>query len=237
MSDTALITFPSAGQNTLALFLAAQSQALGDSHHEILNEIARATTERGWVPPPDALIAKLVDHGGLARDKLADALADLVHRRLVTLADGGQAFTAFLGCVSLVPTPHRAHLANGIDLYVHGGLELLAVNSMLLRPVDAFTRCPVTGKELKLTIADEAISKAEPSGISGFMAEWDGFEPLADVAARSPLFADDEAMEKWVAENPAIKGTELPGDLLLWVGMEAAKQLGELRFKLIGHHG
>lgn len=235
MSAAALITFPAAGDNTLTRFLGAQAKELGTTHQEILNEVARAVSERGWVQPADGLVARLVDQAGIARDKLEAAMKDLVFRRLISLDASGQRIVGLLGSVSLDPTPHRAHLHTGIDVYVHGGMELLAVNSMFLRPVDVFTRCPVTGRELKLSIADEAVVRAEPSGISGFMAEWDGVEPLEQVAARSPLFADDAAMDRWVADHPGLAGTELPGDLLLWVGMEAAKSLGGLRFKLIGH--
>ena len=237
MSDTALITFPPAGDKTLAQFLSAQAKELKDTHHELLNEIARAIGERGWIQPIDAVIAKLVEQDGLNRDKLTAAIQDLVYRRLLVLDDTKTRFAGFLGSISFLPTAYRAHLDNGIDVYTYGGMELLAVHSTLLKPVDVFTKCPVTNKELKLTIDKEQVVDTNIAGISGFMAEWDGSESLFDVAARSPLFADDAAMDKWVAQNPTFKGTELPGDLLLWVGMEAAKQLGGLRFKLIGHQG
>jgi len=237
MSDTALITFAPAGDKTLAQFLGAQAKELKDVHHELLNEIARAIAERGWIQPIDAVVNKLVEQDGINRDKLKGAIADLVHRRLLVLDETQTRFAGFLGSISFTPTAYRAHLDNGIDVYTYGGMELLAVNSTLLKRVDVFTRCPITNAELELTIVKEQIVDTNIAGISGFMAEWDGSESLFDVAARSPLFADDAAMEKWVAQNPSIKGTELPGDLLLWVGMEAAKQLGGLRFKLIGHQG
>lgn len=235
MSNTALINFPSAGDKTLAQFLKAQAVELGDVHKDLLNEIARAVAERGWVQARDALLRKLVDREGLDRTKVTDAIDELIRRRLIMFDDSGQRITGFLGNISLGHTPHRAHLEGGIDIFVFGAMELLTLNSTLLKPVDAFTRCPVTDKKLRLRIVDEAIVDASPSGISGFVAEWDGVAPLAAVAAHSPLFADDEAMERWVSQHGDVKGTELPGDLLLWVGMEAAKQLGGLRFKLIGH--
>jgi len=237
MTDTALISFPSAGDKTLALFLAAQAKELKDTHHELLNEIARAITERGWIQPIDAIVEKLVEQDGLKKDNVVAAIGELVHRRLLSLDDSKQRFVGFLGSISFTPTDFRAHLDNGIDVYTYGGMELLAVNSTLLKPVDVFTKCPVTGHDLKLSIAKEQITESNHAGICGFMAEWDGVAPLSQVAASSPLFYDDEAMDKWLALHPDVKGTELPGDLLLWVGMEAAKQLGGLRFKLIGHHG
>ena len=91
-------------------------------------------------------------------------------------------------------------------------------------------------REIKLHIANEQIVDTNIQGISGFIAEWDGQTPLASVAGNSPLFASDEDLEKWEKQNPTVKGLGLPGDLLLWVGMQAAQQLGAMRFKLIGHH-
>jgi len=237
MSHAELITFPPAGDKTLVQFLNAQGAALEDTHHELLNEIARAISERGWVQPVAAIVDKVVDMGGVNRDKVVTALGDLVRRRLLLLDETQTRFAGFLGSISFATTAYRAHLDNGIDVFTYGGMELLAINSTLLRPVKVFARCPVTKKDLELTIANEEVVDTNIAGISGFMAEWNGSESLFAVAARSPLFADDAAMEWWVRQNPNIKGTELPGDLLLWVGMEAAKRLGALRFKLIGHHG
>lgn len=237
MAHAELLTFPSAGDKTLVNYLAAQGAELQDAHHELLNEIARAITERGWIQPIAAIVEKVVDHSGLSRAKVITALVDLVRRRLVHLNEAQTHFAGFLGSISFAPTAYRAHLDNGIDVHTYGGMELLAINSTLLRPVDVFARCPVTKKDLKLTIVNEEVVDTNIGGISGFMSEWNGSESLFAVAARSPLFADDAAMEWWVKQNPNIKGTELPGDLLLWVGMEAAKRLGALRFKLIGHQG
>lgn len=236
MSDVTRMRFPSAGEKTLASFFEAQGRELKDAHHEVLNEIARALTERGWVLPIEQLVARLVEQSHLQEHKLRAAIEDLVFRHLLTLDATGTRVTGFLGCYSLDHTPHRALLANGIDVHVHGGFELLTVNSTLLKSVDVFSICPMTHTPLRLRIEKEQIVDASPSGISGFMAEWDGVEPLAAVAARSPLFADDDAAAHWHALNPGIRGTELPGDLLLWIGMEAARQLGSVRFRLIGHH-
>jgi len=237
MSDTALFTVPAAGDKTLATFYTEVAKGLKDVHHELLNEIARAITERGWIQPVDAVAARISDQGGFALDKVKGAIGELVQRRLLTLDEAGQKFTGFLGAISFTPTGHRAHLETGVDVYTHGGMELLSVNSTLLKPVDVFTKCPVSGKEIRLRIDKEQIVDANIAGVSGFLAEWDGSSSLAELAARSPLFASDEELEKWTKDNPGVKGLELPGDLLLWVGMQAAQQLGALRFKLVGHHG
>lgn len=235
MSDI-LFTVPSNGDKTLANFYEQVGKDLKDVHHELLNEIARAITERGWIQPVDAVVARVADQGGFSVDKVKGAIVDLSHRRLLTIDETGQKFVGFLGSISFVPTPHRAHLESGVDVYTYGGMELLAVNSTLLKPVDCFTKCPISGKEIRLRVDKETIVDTNIGGISGFLAEWDGQTPLASQAANSPLFASDEEMETWGKQNPSVKGTELPGDLLLWVGMQAAQRLGALRFKLIGHH-
>ncbi|MFO0750196.1 MAG: organomercurial lyase [Myxococcota bacterium] len=231
-----LFSVPSAGDKTLANFYEVVGKDLKDVHHELLNEIARAITERGWIQPVDAVVARLVDQGGFAADKVKNAIAELAQRRLLTIDETGNRFAGFLGSISFTPTPHRAHLETGVDVYTHGGMELLAVNSTLLKPVDVFTKCPISGKDIRLKIANEQIIDTNIQGISGFLAEWDGQTPLASVAANSPLFASDDDLEKWEKQNASVKGLALPGDLLLWVGMQAAQKLGALRFKLIGHH-
>jgi len=231
-----LFSVPPAGDKTFASFYAEVGRSLKDVHHELLNELARAITERGWIQPVDAIVARLEDSGGFSKDKVRAAIAELQNKRLLTLDDTSARFTGFLGAISFVPTPHRAHLATGVDVYTHGGMELLTVNSTLLKAVDVFTKCPVSGKEIRLRVDKEQIVDSNIAGISGFVAEWDGSAPLEQVAADSPLFASDDDLEQWEKANPHVRGLALPGDLLLWVGMQAAQQLGALRFKLIGHH-
>lgn len=232
-----LFSVPPAGDKTVANFFTEVGKGLKDVHHELLNEVARAITERGWIQPIENVVAKVVDQGGFTSEKVKAAVADLVQRRLLTLDESGTKLTGFLGAISFIPTAHRAHLETGVDVYTHGGMELLAVNSALLKPVDVFTKCPMSGKEIRLRIDKEQIVDANIAGISGFIAEWDGSSSLVDLAAKSPLFASDDDLEKWEKQNAGTKGLALPGDLLLWVGMQAAQQLGALRFKLVGHHG
>lgn len=234
MPETSLIRVPQRGDNTLAYYLGELSDVFEEEHRELLNEIARACTERGWVQPVAAMIDKLVDAGS-DRYRLTSALDDLIYRRLVDV--DGERFTGFLGGIALFPTQHRAQLPSGIAMYAHGGMELLTFESTLLKPVTVQSRCPVTELPLKLVIANEEIIDASPRGIAGFVCDWDGQERLAEVAARSPLFVDNRALDYWISKRPELRGTELPAELLLWMGMEAAKRIGHLRFKLIGHHG
>ena len=115
MPEPSLIRVPQRGDNTLAYYLTELSDVFEDEHRELMNEIARACTERGWVQPVAAMIDKLVDAGS-NRDRLSSALEDLVYRRLVDVDPSGERFTGFLGGLALFPTQHRAQLPSGISL-------------------------------------------------------------------------------------------------------------------------
>jgi len=234
MSDTPRITFPSRGEQTLVAFFEQMSKEIGDGHHEILNELARALTERGWVQPVDQLQKKLGEHS--TEQKVADALAELGRRRLVDYSAADNRFSGLLGCLSVTRTGHRGHLSSGVDVFTHGGFDLLTLSHTLLKDVDLFTTCAHSGAEIRLKIQGDQIVDANLSGIAGFIASWDGEAPLAEVAAHSNLFASDADLEAWQEQHPDIEGMGLPGDLFLWVGMSAAQDLGNARFKLIGHH-
>ena len=229
-----LITVPSQGAHTLLRFYEQLVRELKDIHHEVLNELARAITERGWVQPLEAVVQRIVESNSSNADKVRAAVADLVRDRMIDLDETGERFTGFLGGVAFQATPHRAHLESGVDVYTHGGMELLAVGATLLKNVDVFTRCPVTGQELQLTIVKDEIVASNIVGIAGYLAEWDGAAPLSVLAANSPLFASDEALESWESKRPGSRGTALPS-YLLPVAMQEQTKLGALRFKLIGH--
>ncbi len=233
MSETKLIEVPDQAEKTLAAFLKHQADAITEAQHEVLNELARALTERGWVQGVEAVVAKLGEHS--SEDKVRAALADLITRRLVYVDAEASEFVGILGCLSVGRTDHRGHLESGTDVFTFGGMDLLTLPSLLLKEVDAFTQCPVTGKAIQLKLQQGQIAESNVNGIAGFIANWDGKGPLTEVAAHSPLFASDEALETWIAQHPDVKGTELPADLMLWVGMSAAQELAESRFKLIGH--
>ncbi|MCA9514905.1 MAG: hypothetical protein KC635_08185 [Myxococcales bacterium] len=233
MSETSLIAFPDQGERTLAAFFAAMASEIGATHHEILNELARALTERGWVQAVEHVVAKLGEMS--SEDAVRTALGELEARRLVYVDREAGKFTGLLGCLSVTRTEHRGHLSSGIDVFTYGGMDLLTLNATLLKSVDLFTRCPVTGQDIRLKVEDGQIVESNAHGFAGFLASWDGQAPLAEVSRRSPLFANDEAMEAWVKAHPEVPGTEIPGDLMLWVGMSQATDLGNARFRLIGH--
>lgn len=235
MSETSLIEFPDQGERTLTAYLAETAGQLSDRHREVLNELARALTERGWLQDVDRVVAKLGELSG--EGPVRAALRELEARRLVVIDHAANKFVGLLGCLSVASTEHRGHLSSGIDVFTYGGMDLLTLNAALLRSLDLFTRCPVSGQDIQLKVEDGQIVASNSPGVAGFLASWDGKAPLEEVARSSPLFADDEAMGAWVRANPGVAGTEIPGDLMLWVGMSAATDLGNARFRLIGHEG
>lgn len=233
MSENNLIEFAAKGEGALIAFFEQMAVEIGDAHHEILNELARALTERGWVQPIDAVVKKLADH--LGDEKVNGALAELERRRLVQLDRGENRFVGILGCVSVARTGHRAHLSSGVDVFTFGGFDQLTLNHTLLKDLDVFTTCANSGQDIHLKIAGDQIVDSNISGIAGFIATWDGKQALEEVAANSNLFASDADLEAWQEKHPEVDGMGLPADLFLWVGMSAAQELGGARFKLIGH--
>jgi len=237
MSNQALIEVPDDGDRTLAEFYDRASAELHDLHFEILTWLSRAVTDRGWLESVERVTERLADSGLGTAAEVGAAIAELQHRRLLSIDQSGAKFTGLLGAISLAPTKHRAHLDNGIDIHTFGGMDLLTLHAMLHKPLDLHTVCPVSGRAVTMRVADSRVVTASPAGVAGFWSFWDGSRPLAEVAAHSPLFADDEALAAWEKAHPSLKGLALPADLLLWVGLEAAAELGALRFKLIGYSG
>lgn len=234
MSENPPIVFPAQGEQTLVAFFDQMQKELGDAHHEILNELARALTERGWVQPIDQLVKKLAEHSSEA--KVTEALAELERRRLVGLSRADNRIAHMLGSLSVARTSHRGHLSNGVDVFTFGGFDLLTLSHTLLKDVDLFTTCAQSGAEIRLKIRGDQIVDSNLSGVAGFIASWDGQRPLTEVASLSNLFASDDDLERWQEAHPDVDGMGLPGDLFLWVGMSAAQDLGGARFRLIGHH-
>jgi hypothetical protein len=227
-----LIEHPAEGEGTLISFYSTMAQEVGTGGREVLNHIAQALLERGWLPTVDALIEQLSE---IRKEEQTRAiLDDLIHRRLVTLDDSGTKVCTFLGSISVDKTPHHARLDSGTDLYFLGAIELLAAGPLFGVKIDATTVCAQTGKPITLSLEDDVISAASPSGLAGFQASWDGKASLETVYEHSNLFVDDEALDAWVSEHEAVDGLPLSGDLLLFIGMGMAQETGNARYKMIG---
>lgn len=231
MSVEELVCVPAAGEVTIISFWKGQAGELGSDARHVLNFLARALIERGWLPSLGGLMSQLEDD--LPTERLAGAFRELRRRRLIRAADGR--LTSLLGGLTMKPTPHRAHLATGVDVHTCGGMELLCVEPMLAKPVDAFTACGACGAELHVRIEDEQIVATNRAGFAGFQANWDGVSPLDEVAERSPLFCGDGCLGAWTSALPDIEGLPVVADLMLFVGMQMAKESGLARFEMIRH--
>ncbi len=225
------ITFPPQGETTLIAFYQRMAAEVGELGCDILNHLARSLIERGWLPTVSSTVEQLTDMADEA--KVRAALDDLQARRLLTLSDDGARIAGLLGTLSVGRTRHRAHLSTGVDVFTFGGMDLLSVEPMLTKAVDAFTQCGQCDRELTLKIAGETIQDTEPAELAGFQASWDGQSPLSDVSEASPLFCSDACLEQWQAGHPEVEGLPLSADLLLFVGMSMATESGHARYELI----
>lgn len=232
MADFPLVHVTPAGERTLLDYWGRLDGELSEPARHLLNVLARSLAERGWLAAPQKVLGQLVE-GGEDLQTLARAMADLLRYRLVELSPDRKAFRGFLGAISIATTPHRAHLANGVDIFCWGGLDLLGMNAALARPVDAFSRCGHCDSAITFRMEDEAVVDLSPTGLAGFQAEWDGTEPLPAVSARSPLFCGDACLNAWMDAHDEPPGMPISGDLLLLIGTGLANALGEARFALI----
>lgn len=226
-----LLNTESKGESTIIAFYKEMAEALDPVGRTMLNHLARSLMERGWLPSVANFLEQLAED--YPAQLLPDVLADMQRRRLLGLDAEGKRIESFLGTLSLRRTPHRGEVGTGNFLFVHGGLELLALGPIFGKTVDCSTTCAQTGVPITLRVEDEQIVSAEPVGVAGFAANWDGKAPLSTVAANSPLFANDAALAAWQAAHPDVEGLPLSGDLLLFVGMGMMRESGDARHKCI----
>lgn len=227
-----LVEHPAEGDGTLISFFATMADEVGDGGREMLNHIAQALMERGWLPGVDALIEQLSE---VRKESQTRAfLDDLVRRRLITLDETATKVVTFLGSVSVTRTPHKVRFEEGSEIYFLGGLDLLVAGPLFGSTVVATTCCPHSGEEIQLELSPDAISRTSPHGIAGFQVAWDGKSDLGEVFRQSHLFIDDAALDAWTAAHPDVEGLPLSADLLLFVGMGMAAESGNARYKLIG---
>lgn len=233
MSKTSLISAPAEGHKTLLRFWQRMAEELDGPSHRLLNTLTRALAERGWIPTVSEVVAKLVDEGEDA-ERLVAALANLVRRRLVALDPDHKRVLSLFGTLSTRRTVHRGHLESGVDLYTFGGMELLSLSALVARAVDGFTHCGHCERAIAFHVRDAAVERIEPTGAAGFQADWDGEQPLREVARLSPLFCSDACLEAWSEEPGDLEGLPMPGILLLHVGMTMAYESGQARYRMIG---
>ena len=206
---------------------------LSDDSRLVLNHLMRGLAERGWLPSVADLV-KGLDARGECVDAARAAIVDLTHRRLVDLSEDGTRFTGIMGSISVARTPHRGHLESSVDVYTVGGFDLLSLNAILARAVDAKTMCGECEASISLRMEDEAVTAISPNGVAGFQASWDGTAPLAEVSKSSPLFCSDVCLNAWVDAHQSVDGLPVAGDLLLHIGAMMAVESGNARFAMFG---
>lgn len=231
MTDLPKKTVEPQGEQTLINFYKEVSQRLDSPQKAILNELARSIMERGWLPGMASVYDNL-DH--IDRGKLEAATEQLQFFRLLNL-DGGRV-TSLLGGISVLRTPHRCHLPKStVDVFTWGGLEGLAVNPMLAVPVHLYSVCGQCDTPLRIVVEGEAIAEAEPAGVAAFAASWDGASPVKQTFERSPLFCSDACLTAWHGAHPDVDGLPIGGDLMLFIGMGYAQEMGHARYEMIAH--
>ena len=231
-----LATIGAQGEGTIIAFYKTMASELGGPSRHVLNLLARALAERGWLTTVPALIAQEVESGETeAHVRAADE--DLVRRRLLELDAAGERIVGLLGSVSVARTPHRGHLANGVDIFTHGGADLLALNTLFQRPVDAFTSCGQCQADVSFRMEDGAIVSLAPTGAAGYQANWDGSSPLADTSSASPMLCSDACLAAWQETHPDCDGLPLASDTLLFIGTMMANEAGGARFTMVSVDG
>lgn len=230
------IIVPSDGEMTLIGFFKRMAAEIDDDERLVLNHLMRSLGERGWLPGLADLLVGL-DARGECPEAAHRAFADLTHRRLLTFNDEGTRITSVLGTISVARTPHRGHLANSVDVFTYGGLDLLSLNTILARAVDVSSPCGQCQTPVTLSMEDEAIQTIAPVGAAGFQATWDGAVELAEVSKASNLFCSDTCLSTWTDENPDTDGLPIPADLLLHMGAMMAAESGNARFAMFGIQG
>lgn len=227
-----LATIDADGEGTLIAFYKAMAADLGEASGHVLNVLARALAERGWLMTVPALVDQEVE-GGETEAHVRQAVDDLVLRRLLEVDVAGERIVGLFGCISIARTAHRGHLANGVDIFVRGGADLLALNSLFQRPVDAFTSCGQCRADVSFRMEDGAIVSIAPTGIAGFQANWDGQGPLAAASEASPMLCSDTCLAAWQEAHPDVDGLPLASDTLLFIGTMMANEAGGARFAMV----
>ena len=107
--------------------------------------------------------------------------------------------------LSLVPTPHQFHLGEQ-TLYTWCALDTLAFPPLLGRTARVISSCPVTGKEIRLTVTPEAIADLEPaSAVLSIRLpgeDTDVCHVQEDICNAGLFFASREVASTWPSLHP-----------------------------------
>ena len=221
---------------TLIHFYKAMASEMSVDEKVVLNHLMRGLSERGWLPSVSDLMTGL-EARGESTEAARGALDALITRRLITLDESESAIACILGAITAKRTAHRGHLEGGVNVFTHGGFELLCLHTIFVRPIDGATTCPQCEAKITFRMSDGAISALSPNGAAAFQANWDGTSGLRELSEHSPLFCSNACMSTWSDARPELDGLPVSSDLLLHVGVMVAGESGASRFAMFGLDG
>lgn len=118
-----------------------------------------------------------------------------------------------VGCaLSLNPTPYQFHV-NGQQLYAWCALDTLFLPGQIGQTAQVHSRCPVTGKSIRLTVTPEGISQVTPSeavisvvlpGITPRCSPDRKAGPESPSCTQMHFFSSGEAAESWLHNHPHV---------------------------------
>ncbi|MFF7961105.1 organomercurial lyase [Streptomyces rubiginosohelvolus] len=152
-------------------------------HQAVLRHFAAT----GHAPEPADLAAAAAQTSRTA----ADVLAELDREDFLTLDADGRIRAAYP--FSAVPTPHRLHLADGVEAWAMCAIDALGVAAML-------------HQDITVTFAGGS-ARWEPAEAVVFIGQRDQRGPAATVCCDAlNFFADSTTAEAWARQHPEVHG-------------------------------
>ncbi|MGW6708773.1 alkylmercury lyase family protein [Streptomyces sp. NPDC054956] len=165
-------------------------------HQAVLRHFAAT----GHAPEP----AALADAAATAGRTAVDVLAELDREDFLTLDADGRIRAAYP--FSAVATPHRLHLARGVEAWAMCAIDALGVAAMLHQDV-AVTSCdPVDGRPVTVTFTD-GTARWEPAEAVVFVGMRAKAGPAASVCCDAlNFFAGPSTAQAWARQHPEVHG-------------------------------
>lgn len=139
-------------------------------------------------------------------ERLAEASGEpieMIRANFTAMRKGGCEFNdqgALMGnALTLTPTSHRFRV-NGHDLYAWCALDTLFLPALIGRTADVESTCPVTGRQITLTVTPEKITACDPPqvALSIVTGECCIPGPQGDFCGQIFFFASPEVAAAWV---------------------------------------
>ncbi|MFF5485297.1 alkylmercury lyase family protein [Streptomyces virginiae] len=165
-------------------------------HQAVLRHFAAT----GHAPEP----AGLADAAAAAGRTAVDVLAELDREDFLTLDADGRIRAAYP--FSAVATPHRLHLARGVEAWAMCAIDALGVAAMLHQDVSVASCDPVDGRPVTVTFTD-GTARWEPAEAVAFVGQRAKAGPAAEVCCDAlNFFADPSTAQAWARQHPEVHG-------------------------------